>query len=89
MWWVHPIMPNIGRSLRRAIRPLWIAGLGAAAWANRAKVQQVLGNKPATKPAAKPVTEDSLTVFATTAIIEPTVNVPPPVTDSSSVSGEV
>lgn len=43
-------MPHIGRSLRRAIRPLWIAGLGAAAWSNRAKVQEALGLKPPTTP---------------------------------------
>lgn len=55
-------MPNIGRSLRRAIRPLWIAGLGAAAWSNRAKVQQALGQKPATAPAAG----ESVTVRTTT-----------------------
>ena len=55
-------MPNIGRSLRRAIRPLWIAGLGAAAWSNRAKVEQALGLKPAAAPGA----EDSVTVRSTT-----------------------
>ncbi|MCY7301399.1 MAG: hypothetical protein LH616_19590 [Ilumatobacteraceae bacterium] len=43
-------MPNIGRLLRRTIRPLWIAGLGAAAWSNRAKVQEALGHKPAAVP---------------------------------------
>ena len=56
-------MPNIGRSLRRAIRPLWIAGLGAAAWSNRAKVQQALGQKPGTPRPA----EESVTVRTTTA----------------------
>jgi len=43
-------MPNIGRLLRRTIRPLWIAGLGAAAWSNRTKVQEALGHKSATVP---------------------------------------
>ena len=56
-------MPNIGRSLRRAIRPLWIAGLGAAAWSNRAKVQQALGQKPAAVPPAG----ESVTVRTTVA----------------------
>ena len=70
-------MPNIGRSLRRAIRPLWIAGLGAAAWSNRAKVQYALGLKVAPTPAT-PASTDSVTVFATTAVIEPTVVVPSP-----------
>lgn len=56
-------MPNIGRSLRRAIRPLWIAGLGAAAWSNRAKVQQALGQKRATTAPA----DESVTVRTTTA----------------------
>lgn len=42
-----PLMPNIGRALRRTIRPIWIAGLGAAAWSNRFKVQEALGLKPA------------------------------------------
>ncbi len=82
---VHPTMPNIGRSIRRALRPLWIAGLGAAAWSNRTKVQQALGLKPATKP--KP--EDSVTVFANTAVIEPTVVVQPTPTDSSTLAEEV
>ncbi len=82
---VHPIMPNIGRSLRRAIRPLWIAGLGAAAWSNRTKVLRALGHKTA----AAPTPEDSLTVFATTAVIEPTVIVQPTPADSSILAEEV
>ncbi|HQZ34710.1 MAG TPA: hypothetical protein PK020_09795 [Ilumatobacteraceae bacterium] len=78
-------MPNIGRSLRRAIRPLWIAGLGAAAWSNRTKVLRALGQKPA----AKPTPEDSLTVFANTAVIDPTVVVQPTSSDSSTPAEEV
>ena len=107
-------MPNIGRSLRRALRPLWIAGLGAAAWSNRAKVQEALGMKPAAAPAAG----ESVTVRTTTAtwtkplrrrnrsttlhapsnalpadmaaaFTEPTVTVPPTLSDSSIQSEEV
>lgn len=63
---VHAGMPNIGRSIRRAIRPLWIASLGAAAWSNRAKVQEALGLQKPTAP-GKPVDGDSVTVRTTTA----------------------
>jgi hypothetical protein len=56
-------MPNFGRSLRRAIRPLWIAGLGAAAWSNRSKVLEALGQKPATPTPAG----ESVSVRTTTA----------------------
>ena len=58
-------MPNIGRSLRRAIRPLWIAGLGAAAWSNRAKVQEALGQK--LSPGNTPAAGDRVTVRTTVA----------------------
>lgn len=107
-------MPNFGRSLRRAIRPLWIAGLGAAAWSNRTKVLQALGQKPS----ATPVAGDSVTVRTTVAtwtkplrgrhrsttvgapasslpadmaatLIEPTVIVPPTLSNSSIQSEEV
>ena len=111
---------NIGRSLRRAIRPLWIAGLGAAAWSNRAKVQEALGQK--LSPTLQPAAGDKVTVRTTVAtwtkplrsrysstaahsnhdsasdalpadmaapFVEPTVNVPSTLTDSSSLSGEV
>ena len=56
---------NIGRSLRRAIRPLWIAGLGAAAWSNRAKVQEALGQK--LSPTFQPAAGDKVTVRTTVA----------------------
>lgn len=56
---------NIGRSLRRAIRPLWIAGLGAAAWSNRAKVQEALGQK--LSPTLQPAAGDKVTVRTTVA----------------------
>lgn len=56
---------NIGRSLRRAIRPLWIAGLGAAAWSNRAKVQAALGQK--LSPTLPPSAGDRVTVRTTVA----------------------
>jgi hypothetical protein len=38
-------MHNFGRSLRRAIRPIWFAALGAAAWANRDKVRDALSER--------------------------------------------
>lgn len=59
------VVMNIGRSLRRAIRPLWIAGLGAAAWSNRAKVQEALGHK--LSPTLQPAAGDKVTVRTTVA----------------------
>ncbi len=34
---------NVGRTVRRTIRPLWIAGLAATVWVNRAGVRSALG----------------------------------------------
>jgi len=95
------------------MRPLWIAGLGAAAWSNRTKVQQALGLKPPTTAGDGSVTvrttvatwtkplrgrHRSTTVHAPSSalpadmaatFVEPTVTVPPVLTDSSSMSKEV
>lgn len=117
-------MPNIGRSIRRTIRPLWIAGLGAAAWSNREKVQQAigqaLGQKPVDKkPGAGPADGELVTVRTTiktwtrplrrregatartagdaftpasdlaATFVEPTVEVPSTLSDSSTGTREV
>jgi hypothetical protein len=34
---------NAGRTFRRTVRPLWIAGLATAAWVNRANLRRALG----------------------------------------------
>jgi hypothetical protein len=34
---------NAGRTFRRTVRPLWLAGLVTAAWVNRARLRRALG----------------------------------------------
>jgi hypothetical protein len=87
-------MHNFGRSLRRAIRPIWFAALGAAAWAHRDKVRDALSqripavgdrNRPQgatpTKPAAGP---EVVIIADPLIIIEPSTSSEP-----STTSGEV
>jgi len=64
---------NVARSLRRAIRPVWIGAAAAVAFSNRAAVRRALGfgKKPTTVVGAPVVTtDDKLVVHTFTATEE-------------------
>lgn len=63
---------NAGRTLRRTIRPIWVAGLAAAAWVNRRQLRRALGrDKPSsgdrTPVVVVPAAGETVTVRTTTA----------------------
>ena len=63
---------NVGRTLRRTVRPIWVAGLAATAWVNRRQLRGALGfGKPARDGHAAtvlvPGAGDTVTVRTTTA----------------------
>lgn len=62
---------NVGRTLRRTVRPIWVAGLAATAWVNRRQLRSALGfGKPAggghAESALVPAVGDTVTVRTTT-----------------------
>lgn len=63
---------NAGRTLRRTIRPIWVAGLAAAAWINRRELRSALGRRkpPSGDPTPVvlvPAAGETVTVHTTTA----------------------
>lgn len=63
---------NVGRTLRRTIRPIWVAGLAAAAWVNRRELRAAVGrgkrsNADRTPVVVVPTAGETVTVRTTTA----------------------